>query len=61
MQGASHRFVNAVPWPGVRPRPSARSVAFASWSCCYTPPTTGTLVPLLYIAPSKFDTERLIP
>lgn len=27
----------------------------------YTPPTTGTLVPLLHITPSKFDTERLIP
>jgi hypothetical protein len=27
----------------------------------YTPPTTGTLVPLLHIAPSKLDIERLIP
>lgn len=27
----------------------------------YTPPTTDTLVPLLHIAPSKIDIERLIP
>ncbi|MFC3960964.1 tyrosine-type recombinase/integrase [Nocardia jiangsuensis] len=27
----------------------------------YTPATTGTLVPLLHIAPSKTDIERLIP
>ncbi len=27
----------------------------------YTPPTTGALVPLLHIAPSKLDIERLIP
>ncbi|WP_198958187.1 MULTISPECIES: tyrosine-type recombinase/integrase [Amycolatopsis] len=27
----------------------------------YTPPTTGTVVPLLHIVPSKLDIERLIP
>ena len=27
----------------------------------YTPPTTGTVVPLLHITPSKLDTERLVP
>ena len=27
----------------------------------YTAPTTGTLVPLLHIVPSKTDCERLIP
>jgi integrase len=27
----------------------------------YTPPNTGTVVPLLHIAPSKIDNERLIP
>ncbi|MFC9964324.1 tyrosine-type recombinase/integrase [Nocardia ignorata] len=27
----------------------------------YTPPSTGTLVPLLHIAPSKTDIERLVP
>ncbi len=27
----------------------------------YTPPDTGTVVPLLHIAPSKLDLERLIP
>ncbi len=27
----------------------------------YIPPTTGTVVPLLHIVPSKSDTERLIP
>ncbi len=27
----------------------------------YTPPSTGTTVPLLHIVPSKLDTERLVP
>ena len=27
----------------------------------YTPPTTGAVVPLLHITPSKLDTERLVP